>query len=155
MKASYVMVLLLVIGFLRLNTIYHAHHRYTKRLDIVRHTLATYPGKFIIPERGFPMGGGILTWGVSFETVLLSSIHSPDSCRSFAVLGNIKEETLSNNETVFHHVWGPVDYNFLNPKYFRPAPGRYRMLPEEEIENIRQWAAGRNPRSRRLPIWDL
>lgn len=131
LSTRYALLILAVIFALRLNTIFHTHHKYTKRLNLVRETLASIPGKFVIPSDVYPAQSGMMTWGIPYESALLSSIQSPDSCRSFAVLRDVSG--VQKGERIFYTGFKRVHYGQLNPAYFRPVAQPYRVLSAVDI----------------------
>lgn len=126
LRGRSVLILLSAIFFLRLNTIFHTQHKYRNRLNQVREVLASTPGKFVLPLEAYPAQSGMMTWGIPYESVLLTSLQSPDSCRSFAVLRDIS--TVQRGERLVYTVFGKVDYANLNPVYFRPKAQPYRII---------------------------
>mgnify|MGYP000275626164 CR=1 FL=1 len=136
LPVRYILLIVTTIFFLRINTIYHTHHKYSKRLTHIQKTLATFMGKFVIPIESFPMHKEMMTWGIPYESAMLSSAQSPDSCRSFAVLRDVSKVNEKESEKIFYTVFDVADYANLNPVYFRPATGSYRILTETEIAQL-------------------
>lgn len=137
-KAQYALGLLVLIVILRINTIYHHHHHYTSHITAVRRTLELFPGKFVVPADRFPQYTNIMTWGVPNTSALLSSMESPDSCRSFFVTENVAGAMLDDATYAFKTPFRPFSYNTFNPHYFRPAPGAYRVLTDEELTKLQE-----------------
>lgn len=79
----------------------------------------------------YPAQSGMMTWGIPYESAMLSSLQSPDSCRSFAVLRDVSK--VESGEQIFYTVFGKADYTSLNSVYFRPAVQPYRILSADDF----------------------
>ncbi len=135
-KPSYAIVIIVSVFALRLNTIYHIHKPYSERISWVRAMMKKHDGKFIVSEYHVPVKKLRLTWGVPYESLLLSSIASPDSARSFIVLEDVYGYYSQFNEAenyLFGAFNGIHAYDDLNRNYFNPVKGKYRILPEGEV----------------------
>jgi hypothetical protein len=136
MNVKIALSMIAVIFFLRLNTIYHAHKPFTERIVWINEMLKRNKGKFIVSEYHVPMQKLKMTWGVPYESILLSSIASPESARTFIILEDTygKYAAYAETENNFYGMFGGViDYKDINQDYFRLAPEKYRVLLPEEV----------------------
>ncbi|GJM34509.1 MAG: hypothetical protein DHS20C18_35100 [Saprospiraceae bacterium] len=135
-------VVLLVAGLLiiRLFHIGLLHAPYSQRLQWIQTMLdktKDYPGtKFMMDREDTPHQKLMLTWGSSYETLMLSALQSPDSTRTFIIVDpNVPAEELLKENKAFLTPYGALHY-----KYFEDSPyfhfrdtGFYQVLGREEI----------------------
>lgn len=131
-----VIAIAVIILVVRLQAIYSTHEPYTKRIEWITDMLQSNAGKFILSEYHAPKKKLIQTWGIPYESILLSSLISPDSARSFIILEDAYSGFPGARDKsdlilgAFNYVY---HYYELNSIYYRPATGRYRVLSENEI----------------------
>jgi hypothetical protein len=105
----------------RLSNIGLAHRPWTARLDWERNFMSKNPGKLIIPENLVPMDKLLMSWGSSFEFMLLSSLDNPAETRMITIDEDPGRHTraLYRNRAIITEieVW---DYDRLPHRYFNP-----------------------------------
>lgn len=98
-----------------------SHRPWTARLDWERNFMNENPGKLLVPESKVSMNQLLLSWGSSFEFMLLSSLENPGNTR----LITIDEDPARLNwatdrpRTVITE-WEAWDYDQLPREYFNP-----------------------------------
>lgn len=113
----------------RLFNIGLAHRPWTARLDWERNFMRENPGKLLLPESKVPMDKLLLSWGSSFEFMLLSSLDNPSGTRMIAIEEdpNRHAHALNRPRTVITE-WYLWDYDELPHRYFNPQDtSLYRM----------------------------
>jgi hypothetical protein len=124
--------------------IYNGHYTLTKRISylerLIDNTRPFDERKFLIYHHNFPWTYTWVTWALPFETLLLSSLKSPDSSASFIVTDDMgKYDSLINNENIFLGPdWAITWFNTtsMDQQYFRLPSGGYRKLnssPDEDF----------------------
>ncbi len=135
-------VLLLVIGILiiRLAHIGFTHRPYSERLHWTQRMLEktkSYPGtKFMMDREDTPHHKLMLTWGSSYETLMLSALQSPDSTRTYIIVDpNVPSEQMLKENKAFLTPFGALQYDsFRDSPYFHfRDTSYYRVLSKEEI----------------------
>lgn len=72
-----------VLAGVRLLHIYHTHDRWTARLNWEKAFLQNHTGpKILTPEKNLPVDLLQFTWGLPYESLLLTSLSGPDSART-------------------------------------------------------------------------
>ncbi len=136
------LVLWLVIGTLavRLLHIGLTHRPYTERLQWTQDMLEktkSYPGtKFMMDREDTPHHKLMLTWGSSYETLMLSAMENPDSTRTFIIVDpNVPSEELLKRNNAFLTPFGALDYDYFqeSPYFHFRDTSYYRVLTKEEI----------------------
>ncbi len=114
----------LALGF-RLLQIGVAHQPWTSRLDWERQLLsetATLPQpKIILPESQAPMDKLVMSWGSSFEFMLLSSLDHPNNTRLITIdedPGHLQWATDKRRAIITE--WEVWNYDDLPKRYFNP-----------------------------------
>jgi len=117
---------LVVCMALRIVHIGFAHRPWTARLDWERSFMAetaTLPQpKLLVAESRVPMDKLLMSWGTSFEFMLLSSIESPDSTRLIAVdedPSRLGWATKQPRSVITE--WEVWEYDALPQRYFHPT----------------------------------
>ncbi len=110
---------------IRLFQITAAHQPWTDRLEwerqLLSSTAALAQPKIILPESQVPMDKLIISWGTSFEFMLLSSLESPDRTRMIAVdedPGHL--QWAADKRRAIITEWYVWDYDELPKRYFHP-----------------------------------
>ncbi len=122
--------------------IYHAHVDYTDRLDGYRSYFryiesAKLNGVFV-DERSADRERMITTWASGYESMLISSIDSPDSCMIVQIddmsqPGNKAYYTDAlNADTAFVARYRTWRQSRVPQRYFRLRHGKYEMLPAQQ-----------------------
>jgi hypothetical protein len=93
-----------------------------------------YPGKkFIIGKKDVDMNKIIVPWALSVETLLYSSLGSPDSSKTFFFTedtGKFNFDKENPDLFLCTNFWQDWSSENLNRKYFRLKEERYRMINE-------------------------
>ncbi len=123
---------LVVILFINLKKMYETHYLFSERINYYKHLAAfakEKPNKkFLLHERNFQWAICQSTWPLPFETLLTSSLTSPDSASTFYLLHEHENlDTLINKNPIFlgpesavtWFMWGQ------NPNYFRLPQSGY------------------------------
>jgi hypothetical protein len=119
----------------RLLNIGLAHRPWTARLDwersFLKETSALPRKKMLLSESQVPMDKLLLSWGSSFEFMLLSSLHHPDSTRLITVDEDPKRLGWATNQprSVITE-WEVWRYDQLPLRYFRPQDTTLYQLVE-------------------------
>jgi len=117
-----VFITIAVIIFIRLIHIYNTHDLYTARLGWLRNTLDKTEGfqnkKLIISEDEVPMDTLLMSWGTSYEFLLLSTIENRNP-RSIIVSDNPdKFDSLLNKANIFLEEYRVYNYKQFPERYF-------------------------------------
>lgn len=117
-----VLSILLAVRLLQIGV---AHQSWTARLDWERELLSTTANlpqpKIILPESQVPMDKLIMTWGSSFEFMLLSSLESPDQTRMITIdedPAHLQWATDQRRSVITE--WEVWKYEELPKRYFNP-----------------------------------
>ncbi len=89
--------------------------------------------KFIIQKQLIDMNKLIIPWALSVETLLFSSLDSPDSSKTFFITDDVnKLNYTKDNVELFMCTDFWLDWNIkeLNNKYFKLKEGKYRVITE-------------------------
>jgi hypothetical protein len=91
-----------------------------------------YPGrKFIIEKQNADMSKIIVPWAIGAETLLYSSLDSPDNARTIYMVGDLDNYNYNREDPeLFMCVsfWRNWDTASLNKSYFRLQGGGYVPL---------------------------
>jgi hypothetical protein len=135
-KIRYAASIFAVIILIRLGFIYQAHTDYTARYAIYDPYFAYLKthrlnGVFV-DDKLVDQKKGIMTWGSGYETVLISALESPDSCRVIQVDYNIDRYSWALNVdtslVTIYEVWGKSQ---LPERYFKLRGGKYEILTKQ------------------------
>lgn len=107
-----------------------AHRPWTERLDWERNFMKENSGKLLVPESRVPMDKVLLSWGSSFEFMLLSSLENPDSTRLIAIDEDPSRlHWAAGRPRAVITEWEVWDYDQLPRRYFNPQDTTlYRTL---------------------------
>lgn len=131
-------VLLIVVTaiILRLGGIYLAHRDYTARFAIYEpyfeylheHKL----NGVMVDKKAVDQKQAIMTWGSGYESILISSLQSPDSCRVVQIDENIsKYDWCVNYDTSLVTIYAAWGESQLPKQYFRLRHGKYEILTKQ------------------------
>jgi hypothetical protein len=135
-QPNYLIPILLVFCTIRLGTIYHCHRDYTQRLTVYdpyfsyieKHKL----NGVIVDNKLIDQKQAIMTWGSGYESILISSLQSPDSCRVVQIDENIsKYDWCVNYDTSLVTIYGVWGESELPKQYFRLRHGKYEILTKQ------------------------
>lgn len=114
---------------------------YTDRLEWMQQALAhtrQYEGtKFAIDQRDVPFDKLLITWGSSYETLMLSALQSPDSTRTLIIVDdNVPTAEYLKRNKAFINPFNPIPYgDFQASPYFHfQDTAHYRLLSREELD---------------------
>lgn len=139
-------LVLAVVLMIRLPIIFLQHQPMTERLNWVAtlvDTMRQHPesNRFFIEQENLPMEKLFFEWGLFYETLLYSSLESPDSaCVAIAIPVHAvnKEQAqgiIQGNvmDVIYCPWWGmPIDRPIFQ-RYFRLGKKPYRMLTKEDL----------------------
>ena len=132
-KSKFIAWLILVLLMVKMYMIYQAHSDYTDRYAIydryfdycrTKNLNGVFVSDSLIDQKK-----AIITWGSGYESILISSLISPDSCRII----QIDPETihysfaldLDTNMVTKYGVWGQSS---LPAEYFKLQHGKYEII---------------------------
>lgn len=131
---SYSLIIVIMISsyyILRTNNYYKNRIAYLWEMV---YTARTHEGrKFIVERENINPGKLGVEYSLSTETLLLTSIESPDSSLTIhCLLKSLAHtyDTTSTDQYIFMPYW-PVNLKNLNSKYFKLPEGKYRILNEK------------------------
>ena len=105
-------LILVVIFSIRIGFIYAAHQKFTDRLNWYNskiHQVRNGHDKFFfIPASTVPMDTLLMTWATPYETLLLSSLNSPDSTLVIKIEADNAE--VKNDTAGIFPLWKPEDF---------------------------------------------
>ena len=111
-KPKYGVMILVVIFSVRIGFIYAAHQKFTNRLNWYSskiHQLRNGHDKFFfIPASTVPMDTLLMIWATPYETLLLSSLNSPDSTLVIKIEADNAE--VKNDTAGIFPLWKPEDF---------------------------------------------
>ncbi|MCW5906728.1 MAG: hypothetical protein KIS94_02630 [Chitinophagales bacterium] len=128
----WVAAIVLLFAF-RLGMIWQSHTFYTGRIAAIENLLEKSKAQ---PTNKFWVEDNVLkpeifgeTWAFSYETLLLSSIPSPDSTRTIEVQSVVEQYAfLLESDFVFINRYHGWDGNTLPPRYFNLKHSKYQKL---------------------------
>ena len=135
-KSGYAPVFFLLIILLRLGGIYQAHKDYTAHYAIYdpyfNYIKKNKLNGVFVPNKMIDQKKAISTWASGYESILISSLLSPDSCRVVQIVDdpNSMKWGLDNDSSLvtIYGVWGRSQ---LGERYFKPQGGKYEILTEQ------------------------
>lgn len=132
LKIKHWLPVLSLVFLVRLSVIYNSHTKFTTRLNALKEIIAathSYEGrKFWISDENIP-SEYFDTWALSYETLILSSLESPDSSRTIA-----SESDIIPNKSLIK-----TGYPFINPYWdnSEALSTNYFRLPNSEYREIK------------------
>ncbi len=118
---------------LRLNVIANNANKFERRLawysDQLSQSQALQTNRLLLKKDQAPMKQVIMEWAAPFETLLLSSLESPDSAKTLYIFENLEpyREALEKDR-YFLSVFRKIEVEKLNERYFDLGKGRYKMV---------------------------
>lgn len=117
----------------RLAMIYDSHAYFTKRISYLETLLADVnkydTNKFYMAETEMPKGIVDDTWAISYETLLLSSLSSPQNTKTIEMKDVVDAESfLLDSDFVFINRWWGWEGTALPPAYFNLKHSKYQQL---------------------------
>jgi hypothetical protein len=128
---------LTVVLVIRLVHIYSQHSDYSKRLawnqTVLQNSQQLQKQKFLLPENVTPMDLLQITWASPYETLLLSTLSGPDSCKSIFIFNPdihpVEKWLPANNSLVTP--FGPIPLESLPTQYFHfESNSAYEDFPQ-------------------------
>jgi hypothetical protein len=119
----YIIISVVLLSFIR---IYKHSEHWTNRLnwetELLKKT-ATYPNKkIIINEKNIPKELLVMSWGSSFELLLLSSLEKPENSRCLLIDENpTRLDWARHAKNSFITEWEVWKYDELPKRYFAPS----------------------------------
>jgi hypothetical protein len=126
-----VFFLFMAISALRLAAIYRNHEPFTQRLEWLAGQLDKgaarhQSNRLWLSQAEAPMDTLLMTWGVAYETLLLSAMKYPDSAKTLVILPDpARFETELNSPDFFISDLKSYPVKEVEGRYFRLGRGRY------------------------------
>lgn len=119
-KSMALLILVFLTSWIRIGM---SHQPFTKRLDFEQHILNETANvsnkKIIFHEAAFPNNPLIMSWGTSFEMLLLSALNSPQEARYVAIDAHPENYQWAIDENQYWiSKWNMVKNAEMNRKYF-------------------------------------
>jgi len=118
-----------LLGISRTGSVYRERLAY---LDELLETSSSFPGnKFIIEKGSTDMSKIIVPWAIGAETLLYSSLNSPDDARTIYMVDDLEEFQFDRNDSNLFlgaSFWRDWDASSLNQSYIRLQEGVYSEL---------------------------
>lgn len=132
-KKAFILYLFVGIVTLRLLTIAFHHKPYTERLTWIKTQLddhaSTENNRLLFESNSEMTDTLLMTWGVAYESLLLSALEHPDSARTLVILpkGKRYEEALQSRATfVTELIEYPVEE--VDCRYYRLGKSHYNSI---------------------------
>lgn len=132
------LTLIVIVPILLINSIgiFNGHYTMTKRIEylerLIKQGRTFEKQKFLVDHRNFAWQFGWIKWAVPFETVLLSSLSSPDSSVTIFIPENMNQfDSLIDKENIFLGPdWAITWFGSqnLNKNYFHLPSSGYEKL---------------------------
>ena len=107
---------------IRLISIGLAHRSWTERLNWQREFMAANPGKVMVAEKQLPMDKLLMSWGSSFEFMLLSSLENPANTRCIFFDEDPNRMAWATNQPrSIITEWEVFKFDDLPKRYFQPS----------------------------------
>jgi hypothetical protein len=135
-KISYAPILFLGIIFIRLGFIYHAHRDYTAHFSVYgpyfNYVEKNKLNGVFVDDKLIDEKKAIITWGSGYESVLISALESPDSCKMIQIDPDPKHYNWAlhydTSLVTNFGVWGKSQ---LPERYFKLQGGKYEILTKQ------------------------
>jgi hypothetical protein len=129
---SLIVSAIVVLG-IRLLFIYHAHEDYTRRFEVYAPYFRYVENKKLIgvfaDESSIDSKKMIMTWASGYESVLISSLSSPDSCMVVQIDKDPDHYSYAlGSDTSLVTIYGIWDKSKLPARYFRLRGGKYEII---------------------------
>jgi hypothetical protein len=129
---------LAVLFLFRLFMIYDAHTSFTERQTYFQTLLTKLQSKptnkFFVSEQELPKKVVGETWAISYETLLLSSLQSPENTQTIELEDVIdRQRFLLDSDFVFINRWWGWDGRALPTKYFNLRQAKYQQLTGSDL----------------------
>jgi hypothetical protein len=86
----------------------------------------------MVDKKAVDQKQAIMTWGSGYESILISSLQSPDSCRVVQIDENIsKYDWCVNYDTSLVTIYAAWGESQLPKQYFRLRHGKYEILTKQ------------------------
>jgi hypothetical protein len=128
-----VIVIVVLIISVRLFFIYQAHDDYTRRFEIYasyfKYVEAKKLNGVFVDEQSIDSKKMIMSWGSGYESILISSLSSPDSCMVVQIDKDADHYSYAlGSDTSLVTIYGIWDKSKLPPRYFKLRGGKYEII---------------------------
>jgi hypothetical protein len=133
---TYTPLFFFVVIVIRLGFIYDAHNAYSDHFKIYD-PYFSYIEKdklngVFVDDRSIDQKKAITTWASGYETILISSLISPDSCMVIQIDNDLNKYSYALNfDTSLVTIFGVWGKSQLPKKYFHLQGGKYEILTKE------------------------
>ena len=135
-RFSYAPALFLIIFLIRMGGIYTWHKDYSSHYEVYdpyfKYVKEKKLNGVFVPNKLVDQKKAIVTWASGFESILISSLVSPDSCRVVQIVED--PQTLKwalNNDSSLVTVYGAWSRSQMGNRYFRIPGGKYEIITEQ------------------------
>lgn len=131
---SYVIIALMILVIsIRLASIYQAHEDYSRRFEVYAPYFKYVESKNLngvfVDESAVDSKKMIMTWGSGYESMLLSSLTAPDSCRIIQIDKDANHYSWAlDQDSSLVTVFGVWSRSSVPQRYFKPQGGKYEIL---------------------------
>jgi hypothetical protein len=132
-RSNYILLIFAVLSICRFGFIYAAHTDYTRRFEVYEPYYSVIRAKnlngMFVDEKLIDQRKAIATWGSGYESILLSSLRSPDSC----MIVQFDSDPLHYNyalefDTSMVTIYGVWGKSCLPARYFKLKGGKYEIV---------------------------
>ncbi len=136
-----ILLVMNIYGIFQAHSIPTERINYLQRLTDYGHHLKS--NKFLLDNKNIPTEITSVQWALPYETLLYSSIISPDSTVSFGYYyeSNQFDDLMNNENSLIGPIWSPSDYTThnLNHRYFHlPNSGYKKVNSSQANPNFNQ-----------------
>ena len=137
------LLLAVIILAINLREIYACRIPFSDRVDYLKRVTtfgrSFQNKKYIVDYRCFPWKYGWVSWSMPFETLLYSSLESPDSAITVCVAEPISQyDSIASWKNIFiGPSWSPVWFwtNELDHNYFNLPDGDYKKITTSQLDS--------------------
>jgi hypothetical protein len=130
-------ILLIIILCFGLNLMFSSGLFYSNRIKYLNELLVSTKqkpnNKIIIDNSAIASDKIIISWGLSIETLLYSSLISPNESKTiFAVdLNTMNPDILNTDQFLYTSFWPILNITELNKTYFHVGAGKYTLIDKK------------------------
>jgi hypothetical protein len=132
----FIPALFFIVIIIRLGFIYYAHKDYSEHFSVYD-PYFSYVKKnklngVFVDNKLIDQKKAIITWASGYESILISSLISPDSCRVVQIDNDPNKYSYAlNYDTSLVTIYGVWGKGQLPKRYFRLAGGRYEIITKK------------------------
>jgi hypothetical protein len=135
-QSVYTIVAIVIFCAIRLGIIYHNHIDYTRRLDIYQpyfdHIRSSKLNGVFVDPKIIDGKKAIITWGSGYESILISSLASPDSCKIVQIDKDLdKYRKYLDSDSSLVTIYAAYGQSQLPDQYFRLQGGKYEIITKQ------------------------